>query len=96
MFALASMPLPHEMAQGSFDIAAEIEALSGYDIDQIDGLFAAEQRADIVLIPYDVTIPVVVEPRQGYLLIRIESSGQWVRVLVPTLDEWTNSWLPGR
>ena len=75
------------------DISARITTQTGLQPSEIDSMFAAEQAADLVLIPYEIVIPVVLEPKSGYLLVRIAATGQWIRVPIDQ-TEWENDFKP--
>ena len=75
------------------EISARITALTGLQPEEIDAMYAAEQRPDVVLIAYEITIPIVLEPRTGYLLVRVAATQQWIRVLIDQA-EWRNDFRP--
>lgn len=75
------------------EISARITALTGLQPEEIDAMYAAEQRPDVVLIAYEITIPIVLEPRTGYLLVRIAATQEWIRVLIDQ-TEWRNDFRP--
>ncbi len=81
------------LAQSQFDLSARLQAISGLTPEEIQGVFAAEQRADIVLVDFDIVIPVVVEPQYAYVLIQVAGTGEWVRHLID-LSEWRTDWRP--
>ena len=74
-------------APTSADISARITQISGLQPGEIDQIYAAEQAPDLVLIAYDVSIPVIIEPLTGYLLVRVAATGEWIRVFIDTA-EW--------
>ncbi len=74
-------------------IAARITQLTGLTPAEIDQIYAAEQAPNLVLIAYDISIPILLEDRIGYLLIRQASTGQWIRMQVP-LGEWKSDFIP--
>ncbi len=86
-------PIETSLAQAYFDINVRITELTGLDRNEIDGMYAVEQRADMVLIASDITIPIVLEPKLGYLLIRVAATGEWIRVLIDGA-EWASDFLP--
>ena len=75
------------------EISARITVLTGLQPSEIDEMFAAEQALDLVLIPYEVVIPILLEPRTGYLLVRVAATGQWIRVLIDQA-EWDSDFRP--
>ena len=79
-------------AQSSFDIAARITQLTGLAEAEIEEIYAVEQRADIVLVHFEVVIPIVLEPKIGYLLIKT-TAGLWIRQIVES-TEWRNDFVP--
>ncbi len=93
LLAVALVPYKFASAQ-AFDLGEEIEQLSGYELAEIDGLYAAQQEPDLVLIAYEIAIPIVTAPMEPYILLRIAATGQWVRVPVPSLSEWMADWVP--
>ena len=76
------------------DISTRIEQLTGLSASEIDQIYAGEQAANVLLIAYEVTIPVLLEERIGYLLIRQASTGNWIRMIVPTIAEWDTDFRP--
>ncbi|MEM7763886.1 MAG: FG-GAP-like repeat-containing protein [Pseudomonadota bacterium] len=70
-----------------------LEQLTGLDSTNIDGLYAVEQRPDIVMIAYEITIPVMRTPAAQYLLIRNATTGAWTRVLIDKA-EWQSDFRP--
>ncbi|MEM7765647.1 MAG: RHS repeat-associated core domain-containing protein [Pseudomonadota bacterium] len=82
-FAVPSVP----------DMANRIEQLSGIPAGQIDGLYAVEQRAELVFVDFEIVIPVVRTPAAYYLLVRDSVTGDWLRVLVDAA-EWRNDFRP--
>ncbi len=74
-------------------ITDRITALTGLQPAEIDAMYAAEQRADVLIIAYDVSIPIVLEPLTGYLLVRVAATQQWIRVLIDQ-TEWRNDFRP--
>lgn len=75
------------------EISARITALTGLQPEEIDAMYAAEQRPDVLLIAYEITIPIVLEPRTGYLLVRVAATQQWIRVLIDQ-TAWNNDFRP--
>ena len=75
------------------EISARITALTGLQPEEIDAMYAAEQRPGVLLIAYDIAIPIVFEPRIGYLLVRVAATQQWIRVQVDQ-TEWNNDFRP--
>ncbi len=75
-------------------IAARITALTGLNPDEIDQIYAAEQEANVLIIASEVAIPIVLENRIGYLLIRRVATGEWIRMIVPTTAEWDTDFRP--
>ena len=75
------------------DIAARITALSGLSPEEIDGMYAVEQRADIIFIATNVGFPVTLDPKIAYLLVRIAATGEWIRVYVDIV-EWNRDFRP--
>ena len=75
-------------------IAARITALTGLNPDEIDQIYAAEQDANVLIIASEVAIPIVLENRIGYLLIRRVATGEWIRMIVPTTAEWDTDFRP--
>lgn len=76
------------------EISSRITELTGLSPEEIDQMYAAEQAASLVLINYDISIPILLEDRIGYLLIRIAATGEWIRMIVPTIDEWDDDFRP--
>jgi len=74
-------------------ISARITALTGLQPEEIDAMFAAEQRPNLVLIASEIVTPIVIEPRTGYLLVRVAATQQWIRVLVDQ-TEWKDDFRP--
>lgn len=66
--------------QTSFDIGAYVEQNFQLSADDIDEIYAVEQRAALLLIAAEVVIPIVTEPKQGYLLVLNASTGLWERL----------------
>ncbi|MEM7278615.1 MAG: SpvB/TcaC N-terminal domain-containing protein, partial [Pseudomonadota bacterium] len=74
-------------------ISDRITQLTGLQPGEIDEIYAAEQAVDIVLIAYEVIIPIVREPRVSYLLVKVAATGQWIRVIIDNA-EWDADFRP--
>ena len=83
---LSATPLPAA-------ISARIAELSGLSPQNISEILVVERAAKIVIIAYDINIPIVVEPRANYLLVRNASTGGWIRVDIDAA-EWVSDFRP--
>ena len=75
-------------------ISARITALTGLTPDEIDQIYAAEQAANVIIIASEIAFPLMLEDRIGYLLIRRVATGEWIRMIVPTMSEWDTDFRP--
>ena len=75
------------------EISARITTLSGIASEDISEIFAAEQAAEIVIIASDISIPITVESKAAYLLIKDSVTGNWVRLTID-LAEWNADFRP--
>ena len=76
------------------EISTRITQLTGLTPEEIDQIYAAEQAPNVLLIAYDVTIPILLEDRIGYLLIRNAATGEWIRMIVTDTNDWKNDFRP--
>ena len=76
------------------EISVRITQETGLSPSEIDQIYAAEQAPNVLLIAYDVTIPILLEDRIGYLLIRNAATGEWIRMIVTDTNEWKNDFRP--
>ena len=74
-------------------ISARITELSGLSPQNIGEIRVVERAPKIVIIAYDVSIPIVLEPRANYLLVRNASTGEWIRVDIDAA-EWASYFRP--
>ncbi|MEL6301656.1 MAG: RHS repeat-associated core domain-containing protein [Pseudomonadota bacterium] len=70
-----------------------VQQLSGLSASDVDGLYAVEQRAKIILIGVEIATPISTVPSAYYLLLRNANTGAWSRLLIDA-SEWQQDFEP--
>ena len=68
------------------EISARITALSGLAPSDISEIYAVDRAAFVIILASDIPIPLVLEPKSAYLLIKVAATGEWIRIFIDLTD----------